>query len=163
MMEGTGLVHSILGLLGCVPGPVGTVANLEDAGIYCFVDHDYGMAALSFASFVTMGAGSVAKWAGSSAAKASLGAAKAAKIARAAEYVRLAATFVSNTLTFARSAINLVACKYNLYQKYEAGEWGWNWERVTIFWMRWMIHRSGTFLENRTVREDFRLPVSNRL
>lgn len=61
---------------------------------------------------MTMGADSVAKWAGSSAVKASLG----------------AATFVSNAATFARSAINLESCRYNHYQKYEAGELGWNWE-----------------------------------
>lgn len=137
MVEGTGLTHGILGLLGWIPGPVGTIANLVDAGIYCFVDHDYGMAALSLASSVAMGAGSIAvgagsvvKWAGSGAAKVSLGAAKAAKVARSAEYVRTAATFVTNAAIFAGGAISLEACRYDLYQKYKAGELGWNWENA---------------------------------
>lgn len=118
-MEETGLIHVIPGLLACVdPGPMGTVASFVDAGIYFFVDHDYGMRILALLSSATMGAGCV------------VGAAKTAKIARTAEYVRVAGTLVSITLTFARSAINLEACIYNLYQKYKAGELGWDWETV---------------------------------
>ena len=127
-MEGTGLTHGILGILGWIPGPVGAVANLVDAGVYCFVDHDYGMAALSLASSVAMGAGSVVKWAGSGAAKASLGAAKAAKVARSAEYVRTAAAFVTNAAIFAGGGISLWQNSDKLYQKYKAGELKLDWE-----------------------------------
>ena len=124
MMEGTGLIHGILGLLEWIPGPVGAVASFVDAGIYCFVDHDYGMAALSFVSSVTMGAGCVAK--------ATAGAAKAAKIARTAEYVRTAGTLISNGATFAKSGINLWQDGNKLYQKYKAGEQISTAEAITV-------------------------------
>jgi len=47
LFTGTNFWHAVLGFIGCVPGPVGMVANLADAAVYALIDHDYGMAVLA--------------------------------------------------------------------------------------------------------------------
>lgn len=38
LFTGTAIWHGVLGLLGCIPGPVGTVANLIDGAIFAEID-----------------------------------------------------------------------------------------------------------------------------
>ena len=105
LFSGTGWVHSLFGLLGCVPGPIGIVANLADAAVYAFVDHDYTMALISGLSAFTMGMGSIAK-----------AAAAGSKLARGAEYAAKVGSLISNGLNFAKNA----------HEAYESGSAIWN-------------------------------------
>ena len=57
----TGGAHLVLSLIGFVPGPIGMFADLTDAGIYAFVDHDMGFASLACLSAVSSVAGNAAK------------------------------------------------------------------------------------------------------
>lgn len=54
LFTGTTFWHVVQGILGCVPGGVGVVANLADAAIYAFVDHDDFMASISLVGAVTI-------------------------------------------------------------------------------------------------------------
>ena len=58
---GLGLSHIFFGVLGFVPGPVGVAANLADAVLYAFVDHDYFACTLSLLGAATCGFASAAK------------------------------------------------------------------------------------------------------
>lgn len=58
---GTTFWHTVLGLLGCVFGVIGVVANLTEGALCAFVDHNYRMASLSLIGAITMGAGGVVK------------------------------------------------------------------------------------------------------
>jgi RHS repeat-associated protein len=56
-----GMTHILFGVLGFVPGPVGVAANLADAVVYGFVDHDYYNCMLSVLGAVTCGFAGAAK------------------------------------------------------------------------------------------------------
>ena len=124
LFSGTGFAHAVLGLLGCIPGPAGAVFDLVDAAIYAFVDHDYGMAALSLLSAVAgsapIAAGKFMKIAESS--SDILTASKYAKMARGARYVETGANLVNNTVNFARNGSMAVQNASAMYKKHENGQ-----------------------------------------
>ena len=98
--------HGVLGVLGCVPGPVGLVANLVDAGMY-FMEGDLGNGLLAVLDAVSLGAGSIAK-------ATKLG----ANITKAAKYVETATSLISNVASFTQSASSLMEHGFNMYEKY---------------------------------------------
>lgn len=101
----------MFGLLGCVPGPVGVVANLADAVVYAFVDHDYTMAAISGLSALTMGAGGIAK-----------AAAAGSKLARGAEYAAKVGSLISNGLNFVKNGKDAIESGSAIWNKYIVGD-----------------------------------------
>ena len=54
------MVHCVLELVGCIPGPVGFIANGINAVIYALVDHDALSALMSLFACITCGASSIA-------------------------------------------------------------------------------------------------------
>ena len=103
MLSGTGWVHSVFGLLGCIPGPIGFTANLADTIVYAFVDHDPMMTGISLFATISCGATGIAKWAQRCSRLANT--AKGVKIARTARYVATTASLISNSLNFAKNAV----------------------------------------------------------
>ena len=103
MLSGTGWIHSVFGLLGCIPGPIGFTANLADTIVYAFVDHDTMMTSISLFATISCGATGIAKWVQYSSKIA--GTAKAVKIARGARYVATTASLISNSLNYAQNAV----------------------------------------------------------
>ncbi len=59
LFSGTMLIHTVCGLLGWIPGPVGAIANAVDGLVYLFVDKDYKNAFYSLGTAVTFGAGKI--------------------------------------------------------------------------------------------------------
>ena len=57
----TSLMHMVLGLLGCIPGAVGAIADAIDSLIYFVIDGDVANGLLSAFSAITFGAGKIAK------------------------------------------------------------------------------------------------------
>ncbi len=43
-----GAIHGLLDVVGCSPELIGMGANLINAALYAFIDHDYGMASLMY-------------------------------------------------------------------------------------------------------------------
>ncbi len=105
--SGTGLAHGILGILGCVPGPVGIAANVADALVYGIVDHDAVGVTLSLLGALTMGAGSVAKHAGAG-----------AKVTKTAKAIQYGSMFITSGLQFALNAKNTINVGKTMYDKY---------------------------------------------
>ncbi|MDE5782647.1 MAG: hypothetical protein K2I03_14420 [Lachnospiraceae bacterium] len=99
-----GAIHGILDVVGCSPELIGMGANLINAALYAFVDHDYGMAALSLLAGVTFGAAKVVAMGG--------------KFAKAAKTVETAGRFVSNVASFAICATQAVNVGSEMWQKY---------------------------------------------
>ncbi len=99
-----GAIHGILDVVGCSPELIGMGANLINAALYAFVDHDYGMAALSLLAGVTFGAAKVVAMGG--------------KFAKAAKTVETAGRFVSNVANFAVCATQAVNVGSEMWQKY---------------------------------------------
>ncbi|MDE5782644.1 MAG: hypothetical protein K2I03_14405, partial [Lachnospiraceae bacterium] len=79
-------------------------ANLINAALYAFVDHDYGMAALSLLAGVTFGAAKVVAMGG--------------KFAKAAKTVETVGRFVSNVASFAICTKQAVDVGSEMWQKY---------------------------------------------
>ena len=107
LFTGTNFWHAVLGFIGCVPGPVGMVANLADAAVYALIDHDYGMAALAMLDCVSGGLSTLAK--------AASAAGKATKTAR---YLKTAGSLISNVSSFAQNASAGMATAFGMYEKY---------------------------------------------
>ena len=107
LFTGTNFWHAVLGFIGCVPGPVGMVANLADAAVYALIDHDYGMAALAMLDCVSGGLSTLAK--------AATAAGKATKTAR---YLKTAGSLISNVSSFAQNASAGMATAFGMYEKY---------------------------------------------
>ena len=107
LFTGTNFWHAVLGFIGCVPGPVGMVANLADAAVYALIDHDYGMAALAMLDCVSGGLSTLAK--------AASAAGKATKTAR---YLKTAGSLISNVSSFAQNASAGMATAFDMYEKY---------------------------------------------
>ena len=99
-----GAIHGILDVVGCSPELIGMGANLINAALYAFVDHDYGMAALSLLAGVTFGAAKVVAMGG--------------KFAKAAKTVETVGRFVSNVASFAICATQAVNVGSQMWQKY---------------------------------------------
>ena len=99
-----GDIHGLLDVVGCSPELIGMGANLINAALYAFVDHDYGMAALSLLAGVTFGAAKVVAMGG--------------KLAKAAKTVETAGRFVSNVASFAICTKQAVDVGSEMWQKY---------------------------------------------
>ncbi|MDE6252634.1 MAG: hypothetical protein K2M78_08350 [Lachnospiraceae bacterium] len=99
-----GAIHGILDVVGCSPELIGMGANLINAALYAFVDHDYGMAALSLLAGVTFGAAKVVAMGG--------------KFAKAAKTVETVGRFVSNVASFAICTKQAVDVGSEMWQKY---------------------------------------------
>ena len=99
-----GAIHGILDVVGCSPELIGMGANLINAALYAFVDHDYGMASLSLLAGVTFGAAKVVAMGG--------------KLAKAAKTVETAGRFISNVASFAICATQAVNVGSEMWQKY---------------------------------------------
>ena len=113
----TSFAHSVLGLLGCIPGPVGILANSADAILYFAVDHDYLMATVSALDAVSMGAtGKIAKAVG-----------KGQKISKSAMYLKVTTSLLSNTLSFAKNTSMAGENLHKMYNKYIAGGHTFDW------------------------------------
>jgi len=59
LFSNTNFAHSMLGLLSCIPGVVGSAASALDGMVYAIVDKDYSMAALSFMDVLAFGIGKI--------------------------------------------------------------------------------------------------------
>ena len=98
-------IHTILDVIGCIPGPVGAVANLINGILYFLVDHDPLMGGLSMLAAVTAGA-----------SKLAVGVGKAAKTAQIIEsfgnIVSNAASFLINSKMLVDTALSMKG-KYN--------------------------------------------------
>lgn len=90
LFSGTNLVHSLLGLVGWIPGPIGAVANGIDGVVYALADKDYKNAILSAGSAFTFGAGKIA--------------AKVGKGSKTALRVQRVCNFAGSGINFAQSA-----------------------------------------------------------
>ena len=99
-----GVIHGILDVVGCSPELIGMGANLINAALYAFVDHDYGMAALSLLAGVTFSAAKVVAMGG--------------KFAKAAKTVETVGRFVSNVASFAICTKQAVDVGSAMWQKY---------------------------------------------
>ena len=114
MFEGTTWVHCLYGLLGFVPGWIGIAANLADAIVYAFVDHDYLMAGISVAACFTMGASKFAGYA--------IKTGKYAKAGQTALQIAKYSERIWAGLSFVKGADNMTDHLYELYVKYTSGE-----------------------------------------
>ena len=90
LFSGTMLVHTVLGLIGWIPGPVGAIANAVDGLVYLFVDKDVKNAILSAGSALSFGAGKIV-------AKVGKGSASALRVQRVCNAI-------GNGINFAQSA-----------------------------------------------------------
>ncbi|MBD5134558.1 MAG: hypothetical protein HDT39_01135 [Lachnospiraceae bacterium] len=97
-------VHGLLDVVGCSPEGIGIAANLLNAALYAFVNHDYGMASLSLLAGVTLGATKVVVMGG--------------KLAKAVKAVETAGKFVSNVVSFAICTSQEVDIGSEMWQKY---------------------------------------------
>ena len=112
-------VHGLFGLLGCIPGPVGAVANIADAILY-LAEGDYMSAAISFLDGFTMGATAVAT--------KLLKAKKLCKVATTAVKMAQATERISGGLSFIQNGRNINKTVSTMYQKYvvEGQSMGWD-------------------------------------
>ena len=99
LFSGTALWHEILGLAGCIPGPIGAIANIIDGVIY-LAEGDLMGAAICFLNGFTMGATSIAT--------KMLQAGKLCRVANAVIQVSMVAERVAGGLTFAQNTYNIM-------------------------------------------------------
>lgn len=107
-----GAVHVALDVAGSCVGVVGIISNAVNAGLYAVVDHDYGMAALSALSAVTLGAANVAKNAG--------------RLSNTAKLIEAGCKTVSNVANFAINTQQVADIGSKMYESYilEGKEFG---------------------------------------
>ncbi len=116
LFTNTNFIHGVLGLLGCVPGAIGIVANIADAIIYAVVDKDYGMAALSLLNAATLGVAARA----SSLAKAASKSADIAMKLRRCNTIEHALKLVSNSANIYRAGVDIYNASISLIDNYYA-------------------------------------------
>ena len=109
LFTGTTVWHGVLGLLGCIPGPVGMVANLIDCGIY-LAEGDYFGAAICVMNTITMGTTSLAS--------NLLKGGKLCGVANAALRVATVSERIAGGLTFAQNFYNAGQIGIQMYCKY---------------------------------------------
>ncbi|MDE7270501.1 MAG: PKD domain-containing protein [Acetatifactor sp.] len=109
LFTGTTLWHGVLGLLGCIPGPVGAIANFIDCGIY-LAEGDYFGAAICFMNGVTLGTTAIAG--------SLLKAGKLCGVANTALRVAMVSERVAGALTFAQNFYNIGQTGIQMYCKY---------------------------------------------
>ncbi len=115
LFTNTNFIHGVLGLLGCIPGVIGIVANVADAIIYAVVDKDYGMAALSIVNAATLGLAARA----SALAKAAKTAEIVAKIKKYST-MQHALKLISNTANIIRAGVDIYHSSVSLIDNYYA-------------------------------------------
>ncbi|MDE7251361.1 MAG: hypothetical protein K2O32_00250 [Acetatifactor sp.] len=109
LFTGDSFWHGVLGLLGCIPGPIGALANFIDCGIY-LAQGDYFGAALCFMNGVTMGATTVAS--------TLIKAGKLCGVANTALRVAMVSERIAGGLTFAQNFYNIGQTGIQMYCKY---------------------------------------------
>ena len=109
LFTGTTLWHGVLGLLGCIPGPVGAIANFIDCGIY-LAEGDYFGAAICFMNGVTLGTTAIAG--------SLLKAGKLCGVANTALRVAMVSERIGGALTFAQNFYNIGQTGIQMYCKY---------------------------------------------
>ena len=107
LFSGTNLAHTVLGLLSCVPGPVGAIASLADAGVYFFVDKDYGMAALSAMNALAFGLGKAAGFA-----------ARSYGLSRTAQVLQTTSNLMGRASSFGMNSMSAMRTGFDMYDKY---------------------------------------------
>ena len=98
------IIHTVLDVVGCIPGPWGIAANLINAALYIFVDHDYFMGLMSLLACVTMGATKIA--------------AQAGKAAKTAQVIEKVGYFLSNAASLAINANMFAGVGLEMWDKY---------------------------------------------
>lgn len=123
MSVGSMIAHGVLGIVGMVPGWVGVVANLADAAIYAFVDHDYGMMAVSLVNAFSMGAAKFLTGTGRVVTKATrwgiFGRTITDATSKTAKYAYVFSEIVSNGMTFGMAVNDTMELGFYMYEKYE--------------------------------------------
>ena len=109
LFTGTTLWHGILGLLGCIPGPIGAAANFVDGCIY-LSQKDYFGAALCFVNSVTLGTTALAA--------RLIKAGKLCKVTTTALRVAMVSERIGGGLTFAKNFYNIGQTGIQMYCKY---------------------------------------------
>ncbi|MBQ7942728.1 MAG: RHS repeat-associated core domain-containing protein [Lachnospiraceae bacterium] len=109
--------HSILGLIGCIPGPVGMVANAADA-IWYFAEGNTSMGVLSLVSLVSCGTAGIA----SKGIKGLSNASKVSKLTKSATYVHYGCELITNSASFLMNGSMLIENGVSIYNKYQNGE-----------------------------------------
>ena len=130
--------HAVLGLLGCIPGPVGAIANGYDAYLY-FSEGDMGMAALSLLGALSGGLSSCAKAA--SAIGRGTGLAKFANMGRTAQKMSLACDLAGSGYSFLKNGSMTIESGADIVRKLGNGE------TVTgVEWLNFSMNVAGTAL-----------------
>ena len=114
LFTGNTLWHGVLGLLGMVPGFVGTIANAIDAIVY-LCEGDYFGAALSFTNAVSMGATATATRL-LKAGKLGKATCTAMKVAMISERIAGGLSFAQNTYNVGMAGIQMY-CKYGILEE----------------------------------------------
>lgn len=107
LFSDTNFAHSLLGLLSCIPGFVGSTASAIDGLVYAVVDKDYSMMALCFMDAASFGIG-----------KAGSKLLKAKKYTNTAETLINASHLMSNAASFGMCADAMMATGFSMYDKY---------------------------------------------
>ena len=112
-------VHGLFGILGCIPGPVGAVANFADALVY-LAEGDYMGALISCLDGFSMGATAFAT--------KMLKAGKLCKVANTAAKAAQITERISGGLSFIQNGRNINNTVSTMYQKYavEGRFLGWD-------------------------------------
>ena len=112
-------VHGLFGILGCIPGPVGAVANFADALVY-LAEGDYMGALISCLDGFSMGATAFAT--------KMLKAGKLCKVANTAAKAAQITERISGGLSFIQNGRNINNTVSTMYQKYavEGRSLGWD-------------------------------------
>ena len=98
------IVHTVLNVVGCVPGPIGTAADLANAAVYAFVDKDYGNALQCVMSGVMSGISDVAS--------------AISKTSKTANYIATTANIISNVTVFGMNAEMAVDMGVTMWDEY---------------------------------------------
>lgn len=101
LFTGTTLIHLGLSILGCIPG-IGIVANLADAAVYAYIDHDYFAASMAALDCVTMGAAGMCSLLKTG-----------SMLGKLSKCISIAGDLVSNTMNFATMGVNWLDNKWN--------------------------------------------------
>ena len=107
LFSNTNFAHNFLGLLSCIPGPVGTLASAADGLVYAVVDKDYSMAALCLIDTLSLGMSKV----GTSLLKAK-------RLTNTAQALLSASHILTNATSFVMCANAIDTSASFMYDKY---------------------------------------------
>ena len=112
------IAHGVLGIVGCIPGIPGFIANVLDGAIY-FAEGDYLSAGLCIISAACMGTVTIFAKAGCAGAKVAKG---AMAVYQATNLVRNGIDLINNVSNLS-DQVNNIATKLATHQKITAGDW----------------------------------------